>query len=163
MEIIRRRWKWRAGLVVLLLGSWLWYESNEADKRKAVEEAEIQAKVAENKKREEALFEKYSSIKKREKCEIKFEVTLETYGANVKVELRVGELGNSFPLVIKEASGGKLNYAGLCEGKYFIAIGNDKDVSTTPIQEFKNGVNYKSTVTLTKGVGNMGSTRREKL
>lgn len=163
MEIIRMIWKWRAAVVVLILGSWLWYESNETDKRKALEEAEIQAKVAENKKREQSLFEIYSAIKKREKCEIKFEVTLETYGANVKVELRVGEVGNSFPLVIKEASGGKLNYSGLCEGKYFIAIGNDKDVSTTPTQEFKNGVNYTSTVTLTKGVGNVGSTRREKL
>lgn len=163
MNLLKIIWKWRAALIVLILGSWFWYESIESDKRKVLEEEAIQAKAAESKKREQILFDKYSDLKKRGKCDIKFDVTLETYGASVKVELRVGEVGNSFPLVIKEASGGKLNYSGLCEGKYFIAIGNDKEVSTTPMQEFKYGINYTSNVTLTKGVGNMGSTRREKL
>lgn len=163
MTILKLLWKWRVAIILLIFGIWLWSEKIETDKKNALEEASIQAKIAENKKREELLSKQYSENKNKKTCLIKYEVTLETFGANVKVELRAGELGKSFPLEIKEASGGKLNYSGLCEGKYFIAIGNDKDVSTTPVQEFINGTNYTSTVTVTKGSGNMGSSRREKL
>jgi len=81
----------------------------------------------------------------------------------VTVELRVGELGNSFPLVIKQAQDSEISYKGLCPGKYFIAIGDDKNVSTTPIKDFATNNRYTSTVQLTTGVGNMGSARREKL
>ena len=163
MEFFKKIWKWRVIIIGVGLGFWMWLSSIESEKIKAAEEAAIKSQIQEKNQKEDALFKSYNESKKKKKCGIKYEVTLETYGESVKVELRAGEIGNSFPLVIKEAAGGKLFYSELCEGKYFIAIGNDKDVSTTPIKEFSNGVSYTSTVTLTKGVGNMGSSRREKL
>ena len=108
-------------------------------------------------------YSEYNKNKKRLNCNISFKVTLETYGANVNVELRVGEIGNSFPIVVKQASGGELDYLGLCPGRYFIAIGDDKNVSTTPVEDFVSGKKYTSRVHLTKGVGNMGNARRETL
>ena len=163
MEFLNKIWKWRVAIIVFALGGWIYYESNESDKRKVVEERKI-AEQAENKKtRENLLFDEYNKNKKRLNCNISFKVTLETYGANVNVELRVGEIGNSFPIVVKQASGGELDYLGLCPGRYFIAIGDDKNVSTTPVEDFVSGKKYTSRVHLTKGVGNMGNARRETL
>ena len=106
MEFLKKIWKWRVAIIVFALGGWIYYESNESDKRKVVEERKI-AEQAENKKtRENLLFDEYNKNKKRLNCNISFKVTLETYGANVNVELRVGEIGNSFPIVVKQASGG---------------------------------------------------------
>jgi hypothetical protein len=115
--------------------------------------------------REQTLFDKYNVTKNKNpsRCNMRYSVKFETYGADVNVELRVGEVGNSFPLVIKQAKDSQISYTGLCPEKYFIAIGDDKNVSTTPIQDFSTNNTYTSTVRLTKNVGNMGSARREKL
>lgn len=163
MNILGKLWKWRSIFILGALAGWFWYESVESDKRKASEEIKISAAAEEKRLREDALFKQYNASKIKLRCNIDYDVTLETYGENVTVELRVGVIGNSFPLVVKSASAGKLSYGGLCPGKYFLAVGNDKDVSTTPIKEFVNGQKYTSTVHIAKGVGNMGSSRRERL
>jgi hypothetical protein len=163
MEIIKKLWKYRLLIVVALLGSWLWYENNEDDKRKKAEEVRIAAQAEERRVREQTLFSEYENRKNKIKCGISYEVTLETYGATVNVELRVGAVGKSFPLVVKQAKDGKLNYTNLCPGSYFLAIGDEKNVSTTPVQDFVTGKNYTSKVHMTKGVGNMKSARRDLL
>jgi hypothetical protein len=163
MDYLRILWKWRLLILVAALGSWIWYEDDKATKLKIEEEKRIAAQLEEKKRREQALFEEYQKRKNNSKCQIKYEVTLETFGATVNVELRAGVVGDSFPLVIKQASDGKIHYSSLCPGKYFLAIGDDKNVSTTPVQDFAAGNTYTSRVHLTKGVGNMGSARRELL
>jgi len=163
MELIKKMWRFRALIFLVAAGILIWYGSNENEKDRIELERKIKAYEGEKKIREESLFTEYRKKKSKEKCGISFAVTLETFGEDVNVELRSGEPGNSFPLVIKRANSGKLNYDGLCEGKYFIAIGNDTDVSTTPVQLFVNGKTYTSTVQLTKGVGNMSSKNRNQL
>ncbi len=163
MDFIKLLWKYRLIPLLLIGGGWIWYEIEETDKKNAALEKQIAAEAEEKKKREQKLLDKYNAAKNPSRCNIQYLVKLETYGANVNVELRVGEVGDSFPLVIKQAQDGEINYTGLCPGKYFIAIGDDKNVSTTPIRDFATNNRYTSTVQLTKGVGNMGSARREKL
>lgn len=163
MDILKLFWKWRIAIFVAIFASWMYYESVESEKKKVLLEIKIAEQAAEKKAKEASLFESYNKSKNTKKCNIDFKVILETYGADVSVELRVGEVGNSFPLVVKQAKGGELNYKKLCPGNYFIAIGDDKNVSTTPVQNFESGKSYTSRVQLTQGVGNMGSARRETL
>lgn len=163
MNALKKIWEWRILIFVVCLGSWIWYEDTKSKEKKAEEDKILAAQAETKRAREQSLFEAYQSQKIKSKCNISFEVTLETFGATVNVELRVGSVGDSFPLVVKQASDGKLNYTGLCPSRYFLAIGDDKSVSTTPVQEFVSGHNYTSKVHLTKGVGNMGSSRRELL
>ena len=64
MEFLNKIWKWRVAIIVFALGGWIYYESNESDKRKVVEERKI-AEQAENKKtRENLLFDEYNKNKK---------------------------------------------------------------------------------------------------
>jgi hypothetical protein len=163
MNILIKLWKWRWAIIIPIISIWLYYMTNKIEKKEIEQERLIAAEMEEKKLKENALLAEYEKNKKRLNCNIAYKVTLETYGESVSVELRVGEVGNSFPLVIKQASGGQLEYKKLCPANYFIAIGNDKNVSTTPIQNFESGRTYTSNVYLTKGVGNMGSSRREKL
>jgi hypothetical protein len=156
-------WKWRALIIFGALGLWVWRESVESDQRRAVEEAEIQASAEAKRVLENALREVYETNRTPQRCQIDFDVELKTFGQDVTVELRVGEIGTSFPLEVKRASGGNLHYENLCPGKYFIAIGDEKQVSTTPVRDFEFGQSYTSTVELTSGTGNMGSSRRERL
>jgi len=163
VDVLKKIWQWRIAIFVAIFACWLYYESVEAEKKKVLLERKLVQQAAEKKAREELLFDAYNKLKISKNCNIAFKVILETYGADVSVELRVGELGNSFPLVVKQAKSGELDYKNLCPNNYFIAIGEDKMVSTTPVQNFESGKNYTSRVHLTKGVGNMGSARRETL
>jgi hypothetical protein len=163
MKLLRLLWDLRILIIFAALGVFSWYESNESEKKRIIQEEQFKAQEAEKKVREERLFAQYQSLKSKTKCGIELNVILETFGEDVNVELRSGELGNSFPLVVKRAKSSKLHYDGLCEGNYFIAIGNDDQVSTTPVERFVKGTVYTSTVTLTKGVGNVSSHDRRNL
>jgi hypothetical protein len=44
-----------------------------------------------------------------------------------------------------------------------LAIGNDDSVSVTPVREFREGVSYNSTITITKGSGNISRRSRKSL
>jgi len=163
MDFLKLIWKYRLIPLLLIGGGYIWYASEESAKTNAELEKKIAAEAEEKKKNEQKMFEKYNAAKNPAKCNITYDVKFETYGEDVSVELRVGEVGNSFPLVIKQAKDSQISYTGLCPNKYFLAIGNDKNVSTTPVKDFSSNSRYNSTVQLTKGVGNMGSSRREKL
>lgn len=156
-------WKWRSLIIFGALGLWVWRESVESDKRRAVEEAQIQADAAAKVEREEILRKSYEATQSSRLCNITFDVLLKTFGKNVMVELRVGEVGNSFPLEVRPASDGRISFAGLCPATYFLAIGDDKQVSTTAPEPFEADQGYTSTIELTSGPGNVGSSRRERL
>jgi hypothetical protein len=163
VDLLKKIWKWRVAIVVAIIACWLYYDSVESEKKRVLLEKQIAEQAAEKKAKEELLFQAYNKLKNSKNCNIGFKVILETYGADVSVELRVGEIGNSFPLVVKQAKSSELEYKNLCPSNYFIAIGDDKTVSTTPVQNFESGKTYTSRVQLTQGVGNMGSARRETL
>jgi hypothetical protein len=163
MTYIKILWRYKVAIILIIICGYLWNLEKKNENKRQETERKILAEAEEKKKKEQILFEKYNSEKNASKCNINYQIKLETYGENVTVELRVGELGNSFPLVIKQAKDGDIAYSGLCPGKYFIAIGNDKNVSTTPVQDFVTNTRYNSKVQLTQGVGNMSSSRREKL
>ena len=168
MKFLISIWNGWEGLIILSItisafAIWVNIAESQRKKKIAEEEAVLLKQFEEKRSREDALFKKFMASKKDSACNIEFRVILETYGDNVKVELRVGEIGNSFPLVIKQSNSGKLEYKELCPSKYFLAIGNDKEVSITPVQDFEKGKIYTSTVHLTSGVGNMNTLKREKI
>lgn len=168
MNLLISIWRKWSGLIkfsfiIAAFSIWINIAENERKAKIAEKEAAFKLQEADKKSREEALIVKYMSEKNESKCNITFNVKLETFSSDVKIELRVGELGNSFPLVVKQASSGTMAYKGLCPNKYFLAIGNDKDISTTPAQIFEKNHAYSSTVHLTQGVGNMKAVRREEI
>ncbi len=71
-------------------------------------------------------------------CNIDFSIELQTFGENVTVELRNGAPGRSRPVTSQRSKGGRVSFANLCPGRYFLAIGNDDSVSVTPVRQFEN-------------------------
>jgi len=96
-------------------------------------------------------------------CNISYEVSLQTFGEGVSVELRMGTPGSSRMIKTSYSSGGTVRFSSLCPGSYFLAIGNGESVSVTPIRLFDTGVDYTSTLTMQRGAGNVSSRRKSEL
>lgn len=96
-------------------------------------------------------------------CTISYTVSLQTFGEGVNVELRTGTPGNSRVLSSSQSHGGTVRFGNLCPGTYFLAIGNGDSVSVTPVRAFESGVDYTSTLTMQRGIGNVSSRRKSDL
>ena len=96
-------------------------------------------------------------------CNIDFNITLQTFGEGVLVELRSGTPGRSRVVNSTRSSGGNVNFSSLCPGSYFLAIGNDESVSVTPVRNFEENVSYSSSITMQRGTGNVGRQSRKSL
>jgi hypothetical protein len=93
-------------------------------------------------------------------CTTVLKILLETFGEGVLVELRAGVPGKSKVADTRRSSGGTVVFSGLCAGTYFLAIGNDEDVSVTPTRTFYDEMTYTSKITVTFGHGNVGRKKR---
>lgn len=93
-------------------------------------------------------------------CDVSYNVSLQTFGEGVTVELRKGTPGNSRVVNSSQSYGGNVRFGNLCPGSYFLAIGNGESVSVTPVRQFESGIDYSSTLTMQRGAGNV-STRRK--
>jgi tetratricopeptide (TPR) repeat protein len=93
-------------------------------------------------------------------CDVAYNISLQTFGEGVTVELRKGTPGNSSTVNSSQSFGGNVRFGNLCPGSYFLAIGNGDSVSVTPVRQFERGVDYTSTLTMQRGAGNV-STRRK--
>lgn len=96
-------------------------------------------------------------------CNIAFNITLETFGEGVLVELRSGVPGQSRVISSTKSSGGNVGFSSLCPGSYFLAIGNDESVSVTPTRNFAENFSYTSRITMQRGSGNVGRQSRKSL
>lgn len=96
-------------------------------------------------------------------CDATFTVTLQTFGEGVQVELRKGQPGTSRVTKSTYSSGGAVYFSDLCAGNYFLAIGNEDQVSVTPVRSFESGYEYSSSITIRRGVGNVSKKSRESL
>lgn len=96
-------------------------------------------------------------------CNVEFNIELQTFGENVAVELRSGVPGTSKPVQTRRSQGGQVEFANLCPGSYFLAIGNDDNVSVTPVRQFETDHIYKSRITLQRGSGNVDRRSRKSL
>lgn len=96
-------------------------------------------------------------------CNIEFNITLQTFGEGVLVELRSGYPGRSRIVTATRSSGGNVNFSSLCPGSYFVAIGNDDSVSVTPVRNFEENYTYSSRITMQRGSGNVGRQSRKSL
>jgi len=96
-------------------------------------------------------------------CTSTYDISLETFGEGVLVELRRGYPGSSTIVDVAQSSGGNVHFTGLCAGSYFLAIGNSESVSVTPARNFENDVAYRSSIQMQRGAGNVSSKRRNEL
>ena len=96
-------------------------------------------------------------------CSTDFNVSLETFGEGVFVELRAGTPGNSRVVRSTRTSGGTVNFANLCRGNYFMAIGNGDSVNVTPVRYFDDDAEYSSRIVLQRGSGNVSRQSRRSL
>lgn len=96
-------------------------------------------------------------------CNVEFQVTLETFGEGVLVELRGGTPGASRVIKSTRSSGGSVVFEPLCPGNYFLAIGNGDSVSVTPVRRFENDMTYTSRITVQRGSGNVSKRPRGSL
>jgi hypothetical protein len=96
-------------------------------------------------------------------CDIKYSVDLQTFGEKVRVELRFGSPGQSQIKSVKQSTGGRVFFGGLCAGSYFLAIGDDESVSVTPVRVFQDDHSYTSTLTIRRGSGNVSRLKRGSL
>ena len=61
-------------------------------------------------------------------CSTDWDITLETFGEGVTVELRSGVPGKSNVGTMRKSNGGQVGFHKLCAGKCFLAIGNEEEV-----------------------------------
>ncbi len=73
-------------------------------------------------------------------CNTVYNITLQTFGEGVLVELRSGTPGNSRVVQSRRSNGGAVNFGKLCPGNYFLAIGNDDSVSGQGAVTLGNGI-----------------------
>ena len=92
-----------------------------------------------------------------------FNIDLQTFGENVSVELRSGSPGRSKPVRNQRSQGGHVGFDRLCPGSYFLAIGNDDNVSVTPVRQFEIDHTYSSRITVQRGSGNVSKQSRKSL
>lgn len=96
-------------------------------------------------------------------CNTEYNITLETFGEGVLVELRLGSPGNSKVVRSTKSSGGSVSFSNLCPGNYFLAIGNDDNVSVTQTRFFENDMVYSGRIVLQRGSGNVSKKSRKSL
>lgn len=96
-------------------------------------------------------------------CNTEYNITLETFGEGVLVELRSGNPGNSRVVQSRRSNGGNVNFGNLCPGNYFLAIGNDDSVSVTQTRFFEADAIYSGRITLQRGSGNVSRKSRKSL
>ena len=96
-------------------------------------------------------------------CLTTLTVQLQTFGRGVKVELREGIPGNSKIVGSQPSSGGNVYFTNLCEGSYFMAIGNEDEVDVTPVRHFEGGAHYESKIIVQPGIGNVRRASRSAL
>jgi len=96
-------------------------------------------------------------------CNTEYNITLQTFGEGVLVELRSGSPGKSRVVQSRRSNGGAVNFGSLCPGNYFLAIGNDDSVSVTQVRFFESDAIYTGTITLQRGVGNVNRQSRKSL
>lgn len=96
-------------------------------------------------------------------CSTEYNITLETFGEGVLVELRAGQPGSSKVVRSRRSSGGNVNFASLCPGNYFLAIGNDDSVSVTQTRYFEDDAIYTGRIVMQRGSGNVSHKSRKNL
>lgn len=96
-------------------------------------------------------------------CETTYNITLQTFGEGVRVELRTGAPGSSKIVNSTFSRGGQVGFYRLCPGNYFLAIGNDDNVSVTPVRYFEDYAEYTSSITMQRGSGNVSRRARNSL
>ena len=96
-------------------------------------------------------------------CNTEYNITLETFGEGVLVELRSGTPGNSRVVQSRKSTGGEVNFRNLCPGNYFLAIGNDDSVSVTQTRYFEADFIYKGNIVMQRGTGNVSRKSRKSL
>ena len=96
-------------------------------------------------------------------CSAILDVHLETFGEGVSIELRQGVPGNSRVIDNQKSSGGTVYFARLCQGPYFMAIGNEDAVEVTPVRHFEDHVHYHSNIVVQRGSGNITRKSRRNL
>lgn len=96
-------------------------------------------------------------------CNTDYNINLRTFGEGVLVELRSGSPGNSRVIDARRTNGGAVNFANLCPGNYFLAIGNGDSVSVTPTRFFEANAMYTSNIVMQRGSGNVSRKSRKGL
>ena len=96
-------------------------------------------------------------------CNIEYNITLETFGARVLVELRSGSPGSSKVVSSKRSNGGSVSFNGICQGPYFLAIGDEDSVTVTQTRYFDEDTIYTSRITMQRGSGNTSKKSRKSL
>jgi len=96
-------------------------------------------------------------------CNTEYNITLQTFGEGVLVELRSGSPGNSRVVQSKKSNGGSVNFKNLCAGNYFLAIGNSDSVSVTQTRYFEADAIYTDSIVIQRGSGNVSNKSRKSL
>jgi len=96
-------------------------------------------------------------------CNTDYNITLQTFGEGVLVELRSGSPGKSRVVQSRRSNGGAVNFGNLCPGNYFLAIGNDDSVSVTETRYFEADAVYTSNIVMQRGTGNVSRKSRNSL
>ena len=96
-------------------------------------------------------------------CNTEYNITLETFGEGVLVELRSGSPGTSKVVQSRRSSGGAVNFGNLCPGNYFLAVGNDESVSVTQVRYFEPDAIYTGRIVMQRGSGNVSRKSRKSL
>ena len=96
-------------------------------------------------------------------CNTDYNITLETFGEGVLVELRSGSPGNSRVVQSRRSNGGTVNFGNLCPGSYFLAIGDDDSVSVTQARYFEADAVYTGRIVMQRGSGNVSRQSRKSL
>lgn len=96
-------------------------------------------------------------------CNTEYNITLETFGQGVLVELRSGNPGTSRVVQSKRSNGGAVNFVNLCPGNYFLAIGNDDSVNVTQTRYFDADAIYTGRIVMQRGSGNVSNKSRKNL
>jgi hypothetical protein len=96
-------------------------------------------------------------------CNTEYNITLQTFGEGVLVELRSGSPGQSKVVQSSRSNGGAVHFGKLCPGNYFLAIGNDDSVNVTQTRYFEANAVYTGSIVMQRGSGNITHKSRKSL
>jgi hypothetical protein len=96
-------------------------------------------------------------------CNTQYNITLQTFGEGVLVELRSGSPGTSRVVQSRRSNGGEVNFGNLCPGNYFLAIGNGDSVNVTQTRYFEADAIYTGSIVMQRGSGNVSNKSRKNL
>jgi hypothetical protein len=96
-------------------------------------------------------------------CNTEYNITLQTFGEGVLVELRSGSPGSSKVVHSQRSNGGGVNFGNLCPGNYFLAVGNEDAVSVTQTRYFEADSVYTGSIVMQRGSGNVSKKSRKNL